>query len=112
MEGTNATTGKALGGIDHLRQSIADILGTPIGTRVMNRDYGSRLPRLVDAPVNRSTVMDIIAATVEALKRWESRIDVKSVKVVAASGGSIELDIAGTYLPEGKAVTLDGIVIK
>jgi phage baseplate assembly protein W len=112
MEGTNAITGKRLGGIGHLRQRVVDILATPIGTRVMNRDYGSRLPRLVDAPINRSTVMDVIAATAEALKRWERELEVRTVKVVAASPGRIELDITGLYLPDGKAVTLDGIEIK
>ena|SRR5438067_13814721 len=112
MDGTSATTGKLLGGIDHLRQSIVDILTTPKGTRVMRRDYGSDLPRLVDAPINRKTVMDIIAATAGAIKQWEPRFDVQTVKVVAASPGKLEIDITGQYLPEGKAVTLSGIEIK
>ena len=51
MIGLNATNGQALSGLDHLRQSIRDILTTRIGTRVMRRDYGSRLPDLVDSPV-------------------------------------------------------------
>lgn len=29
MQGLNATTGQSLAGLDHLRQSIADILTTP-----------------------------------------------------------------------------------
>ncbi|NBO96416.1 MAG: phage baseplate protein, partial [Betaproteobacteria bacterium] len=41
MLGINAQTGQPLAGIDHLRQSIRDILTTRIGTRVMRRDYGS-----------------------------------------------------------------------
>ncbi len=49
--GMNAATGRNLTGLDHLHQSIADILSTPIGTRVMRRDYGSRLPELIDAPM-------------------------------------------------------------
>lgn len=46
MLGTDANTGKALEGMAHLRQSIRDILGTPLGSRVMRRDYGSELPAL------------------------------------------------------------------
>ena len=42
MNGINATTGAALSGMDHLRQSIRDILTTRVGTRVMRRAYGSR----------------------------------------------------------------------
>ncbi len=39
MRGMNANTGKELEGIEHLKQSIIDILTTPIGSRVMRRDY-------------------------------------------------------------------------
>jgi len=38
MTGIDASTGKALGGIAHVRQSVRDILTTPLGTRVMRRD--------------------------------------------------------------------------
>ena len=48
--GMSRTTGKPLSDEDHLRQSIRDILSTRIGTRVMLRDYGSNIPRMVDLP--------------------------------------------------------------
>jgi phage baseplate assembly protein W len=111
MNGTNATTGKALAGIDHLRQSIRDILTTPIGSRVMRRTYGSRLFQLIDAPMNRSTLMDVYAATADALEQWEPRFRLTSVQAVAATPGKIELDLTGQYLPDGKTITLDGIVV-
>lgn len=112
MEGISATTGKRLSGIAHLRQSIRDILTTPIGSRVMRREYGSRLFRLVDAPLNRSTLLDLYAATVEALDLWEPRIKVLKVSAVSTAAGSIELDLIAEYLPDGQVITLDGIVIK
>lgn len=40
FSGMSRHTGAALDGADHLAQSVADILGTPIGSRVMRRDYG------------------------------------------------------------------------
>lgn len=112
MNGINASTGMALSGIAHLRQSIADILTTPIGTRVMRRDYGSRLPRLVDAPMNRATLLDIYSATAEALLAWEPRIKLLTVTATAAQPGRIELSITGEYLPDGSPITLDGIVVE
>jgi uncharacterized protein len=112
MDGMNASTGKRLGGLEHMRQSVADILRTPLGTRVMRRDYGSELPRLIDAPINRETITKIIAAGVTAINKWEPRFRVKKINVVTASPGSVELDVTGDYLPEGSVVTLDGIVIK
>lgn len=104
-------TGKTAEGIEHLRQSIIDILTTPIGSRVMRRDYGSRLFELIDAPVNRETLVDYYAAVAEALDRWEPRIQLQQVDITSAKVGSIELSITGKYLIDGQAVRLDGIVI-
>lgn len=112
MDGINANTGKRLGGIEHLRQSIRDILTTLIGTRVMRRDYGSDLPRLVDAPINRKTISDIYAATAGALMKWEPRIQVTNVQITNAQAGSVELQVTGNYLPDGRKIVVDGIVIK
>ncbi len=39
MKGMSAETGKALEGLEHLKQSITDILTTPIGSRIMRREY-------------------------------------------------------------------------
>lgn len=112
MLGINAETGKRLEGLDHLRQSIRDILTTPIGSRVMRRDYGSKLFELVDAPINRDTITDIYAATAEAILKWEPRVDLTQVKITNAEPGRIELTLYGNYLPDGQAITIDGIVIQ
>lgn len=111
MDGINASTGKRLGGIDHLRQSIRDILTTPIGSRVMRREYGSRLFRLIDAPINRSTLMDMYAAVADALDQWEPRFQLELVQAVSAAPGRLELDLTGKYMIDGQTITLDGIVI-
>lgn len=112
MDGINNTTGQRLGGIEHLRQSIRDILTTPIGSRVMLRDYGSRIFDLIDAPMNRSTLLDLYAATAEALATWEPRFKLSKVQAVSATPGRIELDLFGTYLPDGKLIVIDGIIIE
>lgn len=111
MDGTNAASGTRLGGIDHLRQSLRDILTTPIGTRVMRRDYGSRLFDLVDAPLNRGTLLQLYAATAEAIQKWEPRFKLLQVRIASAEAGRVELDLTGEYLPDGKTVTVDGIVV-
>jgi hypothetical protein len=81
MTGMDAVTGKPLAGLDHLRQSIADILATPIGSRVARREYGSLLPELVDQPMNAAGRMRLIAATALALMRWEPRIQLSNIAV-------------------------------
>lgn len=112
MNGMNASDGTALAGIDHLRQSLRDILTTPVGTRVMRRDYGSELFALVDAPLNRKTILQLYAATARAVKKWEPRLKLTAVRVASADVGTVTLSLTGTYLPDGKAVTVDGIVVR
>ena len=75
--------GDRLAGLAHLAQSITDILTTPIGSRVMRRDYGSNLPDLIDQPMNGFTRLRLFAATAGALQRWEPRIRVAQVEVIA-----------------------------
>ncbi len=103
--GMDRATGAALGGDAHLAQSIADILTTPIGSRVMRRDYGSDLPELIDAPINPETVVDLYQATAEALARWEPRLSLARVQVSEARAGHVVLRLEGTVA--GVASTLD-----
>jgi phage baseplate assembly protein W len=112
VRGVNANTGKELSGVEHLHQSVRDILSTPIGSRVLRREYGSQLPRLVDAPLNRSTVMDIYAATADAITRWEPRLRVTKVSAEIPAPGKIVVSVTGVYLPEGRVITLEGIEVR
>ena len=115
MSGTNAKTGKELTGLDHVRQSVRDILTTPIGTRVMRRDYGSRLFELIDQPLTPGTLTEIYAAAAEALARWEPRLRVDRISATPAQGtlegGKILIDLEGVYLPDGETVRIEGLVI-
>jgi len=97
MRGVNALNGKALDGLDHLKQSIRDILTTPIGTRVMRRTYGSRLFQLTDAPLNQSTLVELYSATADAIRKWEKRITVSSVRATSITSGKVNLELIGTY---------------
>lgn len=107
--GMSAQTGLAIDVLTHLRQSITDILSTPIGTRVMRREYGSALFALVDAPLDGVTVLDIIQATAGAIGRWEPRVRVERVQVQSAQPGVIVLDLELRYLLDGSLVTLEGV---
>ena len=106
--GMDAYTGKSLSGDAHLAQSIADILSTPVGTRLMRRDYGSRVPDLIDAPANAVTRVQLYAATATALMRWEPRITLTRValSVVDARQGRWVLDLVGTRTNTGDTVDL------
>ena len=59
MRGMHRDTGKTLSGEQHLKQSLQDLLTTPLGSRVMRPDYGSRLFELIDAPLNQTTLAEL-----------------------------------------------------
>ena len=62
--GMNAESGRAISETAHILQSVRDILTTPIGTRVMRRDYGSEIFSLIDQPQHGATRLRLMAATV------------------------------------------------
>lgn len=112
MHGMNKVSGKPLADFLHLKQSITDILTTPIGSRPMRRDYGSNLFTRIDAPMTGDLIAEIYADVVDALFNYEPRFEVSSVAVVSVGLGSLVLDLEGTYLPTGETVKLTGINIK
>jgi hypothetical protein len=113
MNGTDRRTGKRLSGSAHLRQSVSDILTTPVGSRVLVRDYGSDLFSLVDNPRDDLTRLRIIAATASALARWEPRLQVTRVGVSFSKSNpsSCTLDIEGLNKESNVPLTLGGIQI-
>lgn len=95
------TTGRALDGLAHLRQSIADILFTPVGTRLARRSYGSLLPELIDHPNNAATRVLLYSAVAGALMRWEPRLRLSRVQLFGGTqAGQSELQLDGLYIPD------------
>ena len=98
MIGLDRRSGQPLAGIAHLRQSIEDILTTPLGSRRMRPDYGSQLRRYVDLPVNEGWKSAVQAEVARALGRWEPRLKLERVKVEAVIDGQVSLSLSGQYL--------------
>ena len=105
MVGMSRTTGQSIGRRDHILQSIADILTTPIGSRVIRREYGSHLPSLIDRPTNSKTIVQIYAATLDPLARWEPRVSVSSVAMTVDADGKGVLTITATDTATGETLT-------
>lgn len=114
LVGMSRETGKPITGLEHLRQSIADILTTPRGSRRMRPLYGSELPRMVDLPVTKGWVSAVQAEVASSLasrrdaagrEYGEPRIRLRSVKVHAIDDGRISFTLIGEYL--GETISLD-----
>ena len=95
----NRTTGAAISGLEHLRQSVRDILSTPIGSRVMRREYGSLVPELIDHPDNNASQVRLFSAVASALLRWEPRFRLTRVGVQrdAERPGYALIELHGSY---------------
>jgi phage baseplate assembly protein W len=103
----NRETGAAMSELDHIGQSITDILTTRIGTRVMRREYGSLLPELVDHPFNDVTRLRVYAGTVMALMRWEPRISLSRVQFIGANlQGQSVLELEGSVIDGNEPLSL------
>lgn len=57
-----------------VKNSIENILSTPIGSRPFQRDYGSKLYQFLQEPMDRITEEDIRVSLIQALEKWEVRI--------------------------------------
>ena len=91
--GMSRAQGQRLSGIDHLRQSILDILTTYPGERIMRPEYGSRIRDLVDRPVNAQWLADLYFEVAYAIERWEPRVRVLRVAASVPQPGRVTLDL-------------------
>ena len=107
MPDMNRRTGEALDGAAAVRQSIEDILTTPIGSRVMRPAYGSRIPDMIDDMATPGTAAAMAAEVVDALARWEPRFDPAFVSARPADEpGRVLIDVSGRLIETPAQETL------
>jgi len=80
-----------------IEQAIRIILETVPGERVMRPEFGCRIHELVFAPHNAATEGLLIHYVEEALERWEPRIELQAVEIVAGLGSSSTLLVEIKY---------------
>lgn len=94
--GMSRETGAAVSDLDHIRQSVRDILLTPVGTRVMRRSYGSLLSALIDQPQNAALRLQIMSACYMAILQWEPRLKLTGIRYESAFDGGMVVEITGS----------------
>lgn len=106
--GMDRQTGRRLSDLEHLRQSISVILGTPVGTRVMRRPFGSLLPELIDHPGNDEVILQVYAATATALITHEPRFRLTRIQFSMSRTAPHRpvLDVEGVTREDGEPVSL------
>ncbi|CAI1107848.1 Gene 25-like lysozyme [Serratia marcescens] len=93
--GMSRESGRGLNDLEHISQSVRDILITPIGSRVMRRDYGSLLSALIDQPQSPAVNGQVMAACYMAILKWEPRIRLLSITFEKTFTGQMFVEITG-----------------
>lgn len=93
--GMNQLTGKCITELEHIRQSVRDILVTPVGSRLARREYGSLLPELIDWPQNDAVKLQVMAASYTAISRWEPRIKLQRIQINTEMSGVMTVELSG-----------------
>ncbi|HGU6735407.1 TPA: GPW/gp25 family protein [Klebsiella pneumoniae] len=104
-QGMNRNTGLGISDTEHISQSMRDILLTPVGSRVMRREYGSLLSVLIDMPQNPALRLQIMVACYSAIQKWEPRIRLTAISFETGDAGEMYVDITGMRTDTGASVS-------
>lgn len=109
LTGMSKVDGSSLSGVDHLRQSIYDILTTRRGERIMRPEYGSGIHELLDNPCTQEFIVDLYYECLAAIHRWEPRVRVIRIGAQITNPGQVNIDLT-TYF-ENYQVHIPGLTI-
>lgn len=105
--GMNSQTGLSISEVEHIRQSVRDILVTPVGSRVIRREYGSLLSALIDQPQTPALRLQIMAACYSAILKWEPGVSLTTITFERSeTDGGLYVDITGTRSANGQPFSL------
>lgn len=97
MTSMSRSTGRQISQAESIKQAVADILTTPVGSRVHRRDYGSLIPRLIDMPISSGLPLQVASAAFHALLKFEPRLMVSRVAFVEIGmDGRAAIEIEGS----------------
>lgn len=83
-----------------IENSIKDILQTPLGSRVMLPEYGSRLYELIDKKIDDEFRANLSWYVIEAVEKWEKRIKIDEVKLVSLDSHKLKIKLVLTSTEE------------
>nr|DAT18924.1 MAG TPA: baseplate assembly protein [Caudoviricetes sp.] len=76
-----------------IENSIKDILLTPLGSRVMLPEYGSRIYELIDRKVDDEFRADLACFVIEAVERWEKRVKIDEVRLIGVKNHKLSFKV-------------------
>lgn len=100
-------TGKSLIEIDHIKQSLEDLISTPIGSRLMRRNYGTNIAKLLDQPVSEALYLKCCSTIYTAILLWEPRVELSRIYVSEINHGKTVLNLEGTLVQSGQSLNMN-----
>lgn len=107
-------TGERITELEHIRESLLDILSTPLYRRTQRGWYGSKLNTRVDKPVNRATISDMRMDVAEAVDRCEPRVNITNtgLDLTKLDEGIIIVSVTVRIKATGAEVDFDDLFIR
>ncbi len=84
-------------GDENVEQSLRILLMTRLGERVMRPSFGSEAPRLVFAPGSERHLRLIETTIREAVRDWEPRVELDSVRAEAEPADETRITVSIAY---------------
>ena len=93
--------------LDSIRLSITDIMTTPIGTRIMRKDYGSKIPDLIDQPMNDILMIQLYSEIYTPILKWENRISIEQINIHEVGHGKLIMDLDAVHITTDQSINLN-----
>lgn len=95
-----------------IKNSIYNILTTPLGSRYRRPDYGSRLWEFIQEPSDPTTAFQLETYLVQSIERWEPRVQLirDQTKVTPMPLGGFDIQITFT-VPKLNTISGLGLVV-
>lgn len=100
MAGVNAISGEVLHGFAHVEQSLAEIMFTQLGERVMREWFGNPGLKLLGENMNEGTIVRWFATLYAIIDLFEPRFRIVSFEVNDLTAlGAADFTMKGEYRP-------------
>ena len=115
MKTGTSREGKSISGLAYLRQRIKDIIETPKGSLVAEREFGSEFYQLQDQTIDQEFYMQAYVKLAEALDNPVNGLQdfrLENISIEVLNDRQFELTLTGQLLNNGEPIILDNIVIQ
>ncbi len=114
MRGMNPQTGDTLEGIEYLQHRLRDVLTTPLGSRIMRREYGCGLFERLDENINAAWLVQCYQDIAEAVSNPINGLqDFQLKKITPVMGDASDnengmtFQLTGNYVPLNNRLNVD-----